>query len=158
GVGFFYGPIIGAIVFTLLATVLKLQTDLWQLYLGALFVLTVMFFPGGLAGLIAMHGPALRAGRLGGLIPSYLRTLVPGVAGALGLIAATELLFHLREAPPGDEVAHVFWMALPSDSVIVWAVALAITVVGFWLAAKGAPAMKAAWDAANMPPEGEEAA
>ncbi|MEC7257547.1 MAG: branched-chain amino acid ABC transporter permease, partial [Pseudomonadota bacterium] len=33
GVGFFFGPIIGAIVFTLLQSVLSLQSEIWQLYL-----------------------------------------------------------------------------------------------------------------------------
>ena len=53
GVGFFFGPIIGAIVFTLLRTVLGLETELWALYVGILFLVTVMYFPGGLAGLLA---------------------------------------------------------------------------------------------------------
>ena len=46
GVGFFFGPIIGAVAFTLLQTVLSLQTELWAFYAGTLFVATVMFFPG----------------------------------------------------------------------------------------------------------------
>ena len=37
GVGFFFGPIIGAIAFTLLQTVLSLQTELWAFYAGVLF-------------------------------------------------------------------------------------------------------------------------
>ena len=63
GVGFFFGPILGAIVFTLVQTVLSLQTELWAFYAGMLFVATVMFFPGGLAGLIMMHVPAMRHGQ-----------------------------------------------------------------------------------------------
>ncbi|WP_322866427.1 branched-chain amino acid ABC transporter permease [Aquicoccus sp. G2-2] len=50
GVGFFAGPIIGAIVFTLLQTVLSLYTEIWALYLGILFVATVMFFLRGWPG------------------------------------------------------------------------------------------------------------
>ena len=42
GVGFFFGPIIGAIAFTLLQTVLSLSTELWAFYAGVLFVATVM--------------------------------------------------------------------------------------------------------------------
>ena len=50
GIGFFFGPTLGAILFTLLQTMLSLQTELLQLYLGALFVATVMYFPGGACG------------------------------------------------------------------------------------------------------------
>ena len=53
GVGFFFGPIIGAVVFTLLQTVLSLaDRALAALSRYSLFVLTVMFFPRGLTGLI----------------------------------------------------------------------------------------------------------
>ncbi|MEL7153049.1 MAG: branched-chain amino acid ABC transporter permease, partial [Pseudomonadota bacterium] len=72
GVGYFIGPVLGAVLFTLLQTVLSLHTDLWQLYLGVLFLLAVMFFPNGLAGVLAMHAPILRSGRLAGLIVPYL--------------------------------------------------------------------------------------
>lgn len=152
GVGFFFGPIIGAVVFTLLSTVLKLQTELWQLYVGALFVLTVMFFPGGLAGLLAMHVAPWRNGRLGRLALPYLKTLPAGLVGVLGLAAVTELLFHARQS--GGEMS-LFWTTVSSHSPLAWGVALAAAVGGLWLAKRGAPGLKAAWDEANLPPAGE---
>ena len=60
GAGLFFRPIVSALVFTLLQTVLSLQTELWQLYLGVMFVATVMYFPDGLAGLIVLHKPVFR--------------------------------------------------------------------------------------------------
>lgn len=158
GIGYFYGPIIGAIVFTLLATVLKLETELWQLYLGALFVATVMYFPGGLAGLLAMHGPVIRMGRLGSLMGDYAKTLIPAAIGILGIAGMVETLFHIREAATGEDEMHLYWMTFSSHSVIAWIVMLAVSVGGVWLAAKNAPALKAAWDEANLPPKNEEAA
>ena len=152
GVGFFFGPIIGAVVFTLLATVLKLHTELWQLYVGALFVLTVMFFPGGLAGLLAMHVAPWRLGRMGVLAKPYVVTLIPGAVGILGLAAATEMLFHARHASVGGDEMGLFGMTVSSHSPLAWAVALAATAGGFWLARRGAPGLKAAWDEANTAP------
>ena len=154
GVGFFFGPIIGAIVFTLLATVLKLHTELWQLYVGAIFVATVMFFPGGLAGLLAMHVAPWRLGKMGLLVKPYLTTLLPGVIGGLGLAGATEMLFHAREAATGDEAMGLFFMEVSSHSPVAWAAVLAVTAAGFWLARRGAPGLKAAWDEANTAPGG----
>ncbi len=154
GVGFFYGPVIGAVVFTLLATVLKLQTELWQLYVGALFVATVMFFPGGLAGLIAIHATPWRLGKLGGLAVPYLKTLLPGVIGLLALCAAAELAFHNREAPAGESTMGLFWMEVDTHSPLTWAVVAVVAVGGLWLANRGAPALKAAWDEATTPSDG----
>ena len=102
GVGFFWGPIIGAVVFTLLQTVLGFQTHLWELYLGVVFVGMVMFFPAGLSGIIMAHAPAMALGKLGLLVRPYLTCVLPGILGTLGLAALVEMIFHMREAPAGD--------------------------------------------------------
>ena len=139
GVGFFFGPIIGAIVFTLLQTVLSLETELWQLYVGALFVLTVMFFPGGLAGLLALHVMPYRNGKLGTLMTPYLKCLVPGIVGVLALAGLIELLFHARHAVEGDHMMGLFWVEVDSHGIVPWAVLAAICAGGFWMARRNAP-------------------
>lgn len=153
GVGFFFGPIIGAVVFTLLQTVLGLQTDLWTLYVGALFVVTVMFFPGGLAGLIMMHAVPFKLGRLGLLVGPYLRTLVPGIIGILGLAALLEMLFHVRHAPAEDSEMTLFWITFDSHAVLPWLVAFVLAAGGLGLARMGWPALREAWHKANTLPE-----
>ena len=50
GLGYFIGPIIGAVVLTLMNSLLSNYTELWMLYLGIMFVLTVLFLPEGFAG------------------------------------------------------------------------------------------------------------
>jgi branched-chain amino acid transport system permease protein len=151
GVGFFFGPIIGAIVFTLLQTVLSLQTDLWTLYLGMLFLATVMFFPGGLAGVLMMHVPAVRSGRAGLLVMPYLKTLVPAVFAVLSLAALLEMLFHVRHASVGGAEMQLYWMFLDSHSPTPWIIAAVVAAVSLWLVRRGAPEMLAAWNSANMP-------
>lgn len=150
GVGLFFGPIIGAIAFTLLQTVLSLETELWQLYVGVLFVLTVMFFPGGLAGLMAMHVPAAKLGKLGTLTVPYIKTLVPGAIGVLALAAIIEMSFHVRHGYEGDHEMSLYWVNWDTHSVLPWAVFGVLTVGGFFLAKKSAPEMKEAWDNANV--------
>lgn len=154
GTGYFVGPVVGAVVFTLLQSVLSLQTEIWQLYVGILFVATVMFFPQGLAGLIAMHGPAMRAGRLGSLAGPYARVLIPGAIGAAGVAALFEMFHHLRTAAPGDEAMTLFWITFDTHSAAPWIVAGAAAAAGLALAARGAPAMRAAWDEANRIAQG----
>tara|TARA_R110002012_G_scaffold255091_2_gene434697 strand:+ start:17367 stop:18704 length:1338 start_codon:yes stop_codon:yes gene_type:complete len=149
GVGFFFGPIIGAIAFTLLQTVLSLSTELWAFYAGVLFVATVMFFPGGLAGLIMMHVPVFKLGKSKTLIKPYLYTLLPAAIGLLGLAALVEMTFHFRHAATGDNEMTVFWMTFDSHALIPWLIAAAVTAVGLGIAKVTAPDLREAWSEAN---------
>lgn len=151
GVGFFFGPIIGAIVFTLLQSVLSLQTEIWQLYVGALFVATVMFFPGGLAGVLMMHVPAWKLGKLHTLIVPYIKTVIPAAIGILGLSALLELVFHARHGVEGDNEITLFWTVFDTHSVLPWALALVAAAGGLWVARMTAPALRSAWHRANTP-------
>ncbi|MDU9003252.1 branched-chain amino acid ABC transporter permease [Sedimentitalea todarodis] len=149
GVGFFFGPIIGAVLFTLLQTVLSLETELWQLYLGALFVATVMYFPGGMAGILMMHVPAIRLGKAGLLVVPYIKTLLPAVIGTLGLAALIETVFHVRHAATGEHEMTLFWMTFDSHAVLPWITMFAVMVVSFWITRRNLPELKAAWHDAN---------
>ena len=149
GVGFFFGPIIGAIVFTLVQTVLSLQTELWAFYAGSLFLATVMFFPGGLAGLLMMHVPVFKLGKAKLLIEPYFKTLLPAAIGILGLCALVEMTFHFRHATKGDNEMTLFWTTFDSHTVLPWLIALAVTAVGLAIAKRTVPALKEAWSDAN---------
>ena len=153
GVGFFIGPVIGAVVFTLLQTVLSLQTELWQLYVGLLFVLTVMFFPSGLTGLVAMHGVAARTGRLASLAGPYARSLLPGGATLLAGAALVEMLFHVRHGATGDDEMTLYGWTFSSHDPVPWLVFGCVAAGGVWLARRGAPEAKAVFDAASSLPE-----
>ncbi|MEO0682130.1 MAG: branched-chain amino acid ABC transporter permease, partial [Pseudomonadota bacterium] len=149
GVGLFIGPIIGAVAFTLVQTVLSLQTELWALYAGALFVATVMFFPGGLAGLLAIHVIPARLGKLGLLTMPYVKTLIPGAIGVLAVCGVLEMMDHARNSTVGDEVMTLYWMTTDTSSFIPWILYIAVAASGIWLASKGAPEVKHAWNQAT---------
>lgn len=149
GVGFFVGPIIGAIVFTILQTVLSLYTEIWQLYLGILFVMTVMFFPFGLTGLIAIHFRPYQLGKLGDLVKPYGLMAGPAMAFAVSSASVLEILFHARHAALGDEIMSLFGMSFNSHSPVPLLVAGAVAVVSVWGIRKLQPAFKDAWDSAN---------
>jgi len=151
GVGFFFGPILGAITFTLLQTVLGLQTELWQLYVGALFVLTVMYFPGGLAGVLMMHAPAVKLGKVNLLVVPYIKTLVPAFLGIMGAAGFVEIMFHIRSAAVGEEEMTLFWMTFNSHSFLPTTLSILIAGAGFWLARKSAPEMADAWHRSMTP-------
>jgi len=151
GIGFFFGPILGAILFTLLRTVLSLETELWQMYLGVLFVATVMYFPGGLAGLLMMHAPSVRLGKVNLLVMPYIKTLVPAFLGLMGSAGFIEIVFHIRSAAVGEEEMTLFWVSFNSHSILPMVIALAVAGVGIWVARRTAPDMAEAWNLSITP-------
>ncbi len=50
GMGTFFGPFAGAMAFLLLEDVITLMTTHWQLFLGVIFMIFVLFFPRGIWG------------------------------------------------------------------------------------------------------------
>ena len=64
GTTVFGGPILGAVLITLLQSGVSLMSNSWLIYVGVLFIAMVIFAPAGLAGIIMVHGPIWRAGRL----------------------------------------------------------------------------------------------
>src|ERR1700742_494508 len=90
GTAYFFGPILGAILVTYLQLGLTNVTSVWQLYFGIIFIGIVMFAPGGIAGLVMMHRPLVRAGSLASVIPSYLVAALPTLALVLGVILSIE--------------------------------------------------------------------
>jgi branched-chain amino acid transport system permease protein len=91
GAGSFFGPILGTVVVVLLQSGVSLLSNAWLLYVGVLFIIMVMYAPGGLMGIVTLHAPIARTGRLGELVVPYVRILVPGVVSVLGFILLVEL-------------------------------------------------------------------
>lgn len=56
GMGTFFGPMIGAAVFLLLENLVSVWTVHWQLVVGAIFVICVLFFPAGIWGTLSSRG------------------------------------------------------------------------------------------------------
>ena len=50
GIGTLVGPILGAMVFILIQEILSSYTEHWMIFTGVVFVLIVIFLPGGLVG------------------------------------------------------------------------------------------------------------
>ena len=52
GIGHFFGPLLGAVFYTYFQNFISELTDSWPLIMGALFIVMVLWTPGGLSGLI----------------------------------------------------------------------------------------------------------
>ncbi len=127
GAGHFAGPIIGAALITLLQISLSDVTKAWMLYFGLLFILVVMFSPGGVAGVLALHRPLLRGGRIFRLAPVYAATALPLAALVTGGIVLIELAHHmLVEAQSDGASTSVFHVPMDGASPLPWICALAL--------------------------------
>lgn len=149
GVGFFAGPIVGAVVYTLLQTLLSNYTEIWAFYVGLIFVATVMYAPTGMTGILMMHFPVYRAGKLRTLALPYLRVGVPSLACAIGIIGLLELLHFLSVRAVGQSTKQLFWVTLNVEQPYGWIVFAVLAVGGFLLARRMAPALVEAWQAAS---------
>lgn len=143
GLGYFIGPIVGAIVLTLMNSLLSNYTELWMLYLGILFVLTVMFLPRGFAGFIMMHQTAWVQGKLKNLALPYLITGIPATVFSILSVTMIELS-HVEEG-----VIHWPGVTLTQDSTVTWIFLLLATAAAFYATRRTLPQLRAAWDEAN---------
>lgn len=145
GTGFFFGPILGAILFTFLQTVLSLHSELWQLYLGILFVATVMFFPSGLAGLLMAHAEAIKRGQAIGLAKPYIKTLLFGILTILAFASLFEMLHAHRNAPTGETATTLLWTQIDTASPLPWLIAICAAAIGLWRTKSSAKDLSKLW-------------
>jgi branched-chain amino acid transport system permease protein len=151
GVGFFIGPVVGAIFVTLLSLGLSDLTQVWQLYFGLIFIAVVMFAPGGITGLLMMHRPLVKAGTLTKVAPSYLIALAPTLAMIAGLILSVETIVHYTVNPGDDPHIKAFGVGFDAASPYIWATAAVLLVGGFLAARKTWTWVGQAWDEATGP-------
>ena len=94
GATFFFGPIVGAILMVLAFVLLSELTKAWLLYLGAVFMLMVMYAPGGIASLVMRNLQLARHGLMRPMLGAYsLLGLAFGLC-ALGVSALIEMVYH----------------------------------------------------------------
>lgn len=143
GVGFFIGPMVGAVVLTLIHSVLSHYTELWLLYLGIGFMLTVMFLPRGLTGLFMMHHTPWRYGRLRPLLRPYLLTGLSATVCILSVSALLEML-HNRVGP-----MPFLGLSLDTEQPWAWLGAVLLAIAAGYCWRRSLPAVREAWRTAN---------
>jgi len=145
GVAFFIGPIIGAVLMTALQISLSDYTGAWQLYVGVMFVLVVMYAPWGLGGLILMHQPLLAGRTLRRVAPAYALVALPVAMIAGGAIALVETAHRLLVNLTEGTAMHVLGVSFDAKSPLAWAVIVVLLVAGVWLLQRMSPRVSAAY-------------
>ena len=130
----FAGPVLGAVLITLLQSGVSLMSNSWLIYVGVLFIAMVTFAPTGLAGIIVAHGPIWRAGRLPRLLLPYLRLLLPGLGSIAGFVGLVELLSFVTIGAEQGKHMVLFGSPIDVTSPVPWTIAVSLLVIGgIWL-------------------------
>jgi branched-chain amino acid transport system permease protein len=129
GVPFFFGPIVGAVVFVFFVVALSGFTRAWLLYLGLFFVLIVLYAPGGIASLILMQIPLIRSGRWRALVVPYALAALAALVTLGGLIGLVEMAYRLSE-PGASTVLTVLRVTFDAKSAAPWLVFAAVLAAG----------------------------
>ena len=130
GATFFFGPIIGAVLMVVAFVLLSEITKAWLLYLGLVFLLMVMYAPGGIASLIMMNLRVAKFGRLRGLLGWYAALAAAGFVTFIGVAAIIEMVYHMQLNEALGSTLKFMGVELDTKSVASWASALVIAVVG----------------------------
>jgi branched-chain amino acid transport system permease protein len=133
GTAFFVGPIIGGVLMVLAFVLLSEFSRAWLLYLGLMFLLMVMYAPGGVASIALANWRVVRRGYLRRLLPHYLALLAGALPVLLGTAALVEMVYHRQM----DAVLapNLLFMGVPlnTQSLLSWLASAAVCLVGLGL-------------------------
>ncbi len=138
GAGFFFGPIIGAIVGVFLMVMLSDFTNAWQLYFGVFFVGMVMYAPGGIAGLFMQLLRLAQSGKIRHVLPHLILVLLIGLLIASGFVMMIEMLYHLTLNAADGSSMRLFGFVIDTAQAYAWLLAAGLITAGVtaWLSVR----------------------
>ncbi|MCG6909631.1 MAG: branched-chain amino acid ABC transporter permease [Deltaproteobacteria bacterium] len=148
GTGFFFGPILGAILITLMELMLAHVTHAWVLYYGLMFIAMILWVPGGMASLIMMHKPLIKGRVMGGVLKAYAVMAGPVIILFMGCMSLIEILYHLSLSIKPEDPMSLFGIEFYVQSLAPWVISLALTIGGFLLFLKNRQVVSRAWQSA----------
>lgn len=131
GLGIFYGPIVGAVVVTLMNSLLSDFTDASVLYVGIVFLTVVMFAPSGLAGGLEQIRQAWHRAELARKWPGWLVGAAAVIAWILALVLTVELVYLIRHGD--DKLARTLGLELNASSPLAWGAIVILLAIGYGL-------------------------
>jgi branched-chain amino acid transport system permease protein len=132
GMGSFYGPIIGAALITFMQIFIGGVSKAWLFYLGLLFVMMVLFIPGGVASIINIQISLWQRDQFFRLVPKYLLALIPSLIALLGVIGLIEMSYVLlgNDTSTTDPLWKPLGLTIHVGEVIPWLISILFILVG----------------------------
>jgi len=155
GAMFFFGPIIGAVLLVLALVLFSEVTKAWQVYLGLVFMVMVMYAPGGIASLVMMNLRVASFGRFARIGASYLALGGTAAVALLGSAAIVEMVYHIQlDAALGSTIKFL-GATLDTKSANAWIGAVFVTITGAGLFELARRAYRADWHEVQVHIEAE---
>lgn len=133
GIGYFLGPVFGAILVTYLEGNLSSVTDAWVLYFGLMFIGVVMFAPQGLFGILHQQVVAWRSGQWKGTGLARFYLLMTGVLTTLGMILTIELAYHYLQSWDPSAPMSLLGITVNATEALPWLGSSAVFIAGLAL-------------------------
>jgi branched-chain amino acid transport system permease protein len=130
GVGFFFGPIIGSILLVLSLVVLSEFTKAWQLYVGIVFLIMVVYAPGGFSALIMLNLRRVKYGEWRKMRWPYAGMFFFGLFALWGFAAIIEMAYQLKVVEGSGAALTVMKVPLNCESMTSWLIAIAVLIFG----------------------------
>jgi len=129
GIPFFFGPVLGSVIFILFVAALSGVTKAWLLYLGLFFCAMVLYAPGGVASLLLAQIGVIRAGKLGRLVAPYAAGAAACALALCGLIGVVESVYRLSDSTQGTKMA-LAGMQLDAAQPGIWLTSTLLLAAG----------------------------
>jgi branched-chain amino acid transport system permease protein len=149
GIGFFFGPLLGAIVGVFFSVMLSDFTPAWQLYLGLFFILLVRYAPAGLASLILMLLRVSGHGHFGRIWKPLLALCVVTLLGLAGVMMGIEMLYHITLEGANGSVMTRMGQAIDTKTAAPWVLVAVLVFGALALYRKIQPHYYALWSEVN---------
>lgn len=130
GVGFFFGPIIGSILLVFSLVVLSEFTKAWQLYVGIVFLIMVVYAPGGFSALIMLNLRRVKYGEWRKMRWPYAGMFFFGLIALWGFAAIVEMAYQLKVVEGSGAALTVMKVPLNCESIGSWLLAIGVLVGG----------------------------
>ncbi|GAA4011265.1 branched-chain amino acid ABC transporter permease [Actimicrobium antarcticum] len=130
GIGFFFGPILGAVVGIFMTVMLSDFTKAWQLYLGVFFILIVMYAPGGLASLLMINVRMVAYGMFRRIAPMLAAICGAATVMFFGAVSLIELLYHVTLGAGAGPMMRLFGFDVDTGAPTAWIVGAVLLVAG----------------------------
>lgn len=160
----FFGPAIGAGIFTVFAHVIGDLTRSWLLYQGVIFVLVMLFVPNGIGGVVMEH-MRFRAyipwRRMAGPYAIATTASVLLAAASVMAIEFLDMLFSQpyfaarRQVDMGFPPFQRFGMTWEPFSLVTWGVPIIMAIAGLYLLLRVRRQIAVLWDEARESAAGE---
>ncbi|MCZ4353908.1 branched-chain amino acid ABC transporter permease [Roseovarius aestuarii] len=133
GITYVLGPVVGALMVTLLEINLSRLTEAWLFYYGLLFIAIILFAPRGITGLLVDAPGAFRRAGISGMVTTLARWVpVVGLIGG-GTVILVELCYHVSNSFDPREPLTLFWTPVSAQNWAPWITGAVMMVAGLGL-------------------------